>query len=67
MILELSKISSLYVFRKIGAGEVTPTTMSLQLVDRSIKYPCGVIGSILVKVDRLYLLADFIILDIGER
>lgn len=30
------------VFRKLGLKELTPTTISLQLADRSIKYPRGV-------------------------
>ena len=39
----------LSVFRKLGLREVTPTTISLQLADRSIKYPRGVIEDVLVK------------------
>ena len=42
-------------------------TISLQLAKRSIKYPQGVIEAILVKVDKLYLPADFIILDMEEK
>jgi len=41
-------------------------TVSLQLADRSIKYPWWVIEDILVKVYKLYLSADFIILDIEK-
>ncbi|KAG8649385.1 hypothetical protein MANES_08G082266v8, partial [Manihot esculenta] len=33
----------LYVFRKLGLGEVKPTIVSLQLADRSVTYPRGVI------------------------
>ncbi|XP_030923206.1 uncharacterized protein LOC115950098 [Quercus lobata] len=36
----------LSVFRKLGLGEVKPTTISLQLIDRSIKYPRGVIEDV---------------------
>ncbi|XP_075479347.1 uncharacterized protein LOC142520229 [Primulina tabacum] len=39
-------------FKKLGIGEVKPATISLQLVDRSIKYPRGVIEDVLVKVDK---------------
>jgi len=56
----------LSVFRKLSLGEITPTTVSLQLADRSIKYPRGVIEDVLVKVDKLCLPADFIILDMEE-
>jgi len=56
----------LSVFRKLGVGEAKSTTVSLQLPDRSIKYPRGLIKDVLVKVDKLYFLVDFIVLDMGE-
>ena len=40
--------------------------MTLQLADRSIKYPYGVIEDVLVKVDKFYFPVDFTILDIDE-
>ncbi|XP_022880511.1 uncharacterized protein LOC111397759 [Olea europaea var. sylvestris] len=56
----------LSIFRKLGLGEAKATTISLQLADRSIKYPRGVIEDVLVKVDKFIFLADFIILDMEE-
>ena len=56
----------LSVFRKLGLGVVTPTTVSLQLSNRSIKYPHGVIEDVFVKVDKVYLSAYFIILDMEK-
>ncbi|KAF5451909.1 hypothetical protein F2P56_026965 [Juglans regia] len=56
----------LSVFRKLGVGEVNPTTIFLQLADRSIKYPRGLIEDVLVKVDKFIFPADFIVLDIKE-
>jgi len=56
----------LSVFRTLGLGEPKPTSVSLQLADRSIKYPRGVIKDVLVKVEKLYFLADFIVLDIEK-
>ena len=41
------------VFRRLGIGEVKPTTMSLQLADRSIKHPRGIVEDVLVKVDKI--------------
>ena len=40
--------------------------MSLQLTDRSVKYPRGVIEDVLVKVKKLYLPVDIIILNMEE-
>ncbi|KAJ9536445.1 hypothetical protein OSB04_un000380 [Centaurea solstitialis] len=56
----------LSIFRKLGLGEVQPTNVILQLADRSIKYPYGVIEDVLVKVDKFYFLVDFVILDMDE-
>ena len=56
----------LSVFRKLDLGEVKPTTISLQLADRSIKYPRGVIEDLLVKVDKFIFPVDFIVLDMDE-
>ena len=50
----------------MGLGEVKPTTISLQLADRFIKYPRGVIEDVLVKVDKFIFPTDFIVLDIDE-
>ena len=39
----------LLVFQKLGLGEVTPTTILLQMADRSLTYPRGIIEDVLVK------------------
>ena len=52
--------------KKIDDLEVQPTKMQLQLIDRSIKYPYGVVGDVLVKVDKFTLLVDFVVMDIKE-
>ncbi|XP_052198389.1 uncharacterized protein LOC127805674 [Diospyros lotus] len=54
------------IFKRLGLGEAKPTTVSLQLADRSIKYPYGVIEDVLVKVEKLILPADFLVLDMEE-
>ncbi|XP_075489567.1 uncharacterized protein LOC142528407 [Primulina tabacum] len=56
----------LSVFRKLGLGEPKPTRMSLQLADRSVKYPRGVIEDVLVKVDKFIFPVDFVVLDMEE-
>ncbi|XP_073049483.1 uncharacterized protein [Primulina eburnea] len=56
----------LSVFRKLELGEPKPTKMSLQLADRSVKYPRGVIEDVLVKVDKFIFPADFVVLDMEE-
>ena len=54
------------IFRRLGLGEARPTTVTLQLADRSVKHPRGAIEDVIVKVDKFILLADFIVLDMEE-
>ncbi|XP_022876979.1 uncharacterized protein LOC111395215 [Olea europaea var. sylvestris] len=57
----------LSVFKKLGLGEVKPTTLTLQLADRSIAYPKDMIEDVLVKVDKFILPVDFVVLDMEEN
>ncbi|XP_027342953.1 uncharacterized protein LOC113855505 [Abrus precatorius] len=59
-------LMSYSVFKKLGLGEPRPTRMSIQLADRSIKYPTGIIEDVLVKVDKFIFPVDFVILDMDE-
>jgi hypothetical protein len=52
------------VYLQLALGELKPTTVTLQLADRSIRKPRGVVKDVLIKVDNFYYLVDFIILDI---
>jgi hypothetical protein len=54
------------VFEKLGLGELQPTLITLQLVDKSIKRLRGILVDVLVKVDKFILLVDFIVLDMEE-
>ena len=54
------------LFRRPDLGEVKPTTISLQMANRSVKYPWGITEDVLVKVDKLIFLADFVVLDMEE-
>ena len=56
----------LSIFRQLGLRKARPTTVTLQLVDRSLKHPRGVIEDVLVKVDKFIFPTDFIVLDMDE-
>ena len=56
----------LSMFKRLGLGEARPTTVTLQLADRSLKHPRGVIEDVLVKVDKFIFPTDFIVLDMEE-
>ncbi|XP_062080655.1 uncharacterized protein LOC133785439 [Humulus lupulus] len=51
------------VFKQLGIGEVRPTTVTLQLTDRSLAHLDGKIEDVLVRVGKFIFLADFIVLD----
>ncbi|GJV05073.1 DNA-directed DNA polymerase [Tanacetum coccineum] len=54
------------MYEKLGLGEPKPTRMSLELADRSIQYPRGIVENVLIKVDKFVLPVDFVILDMPE-
>jgi len=54
------------LFQKLGLGEPRPTRMTLQLADRSVHHPRGIIEDVLVKVDKYIFPADFVVLDVDE-
>ena len=56
----------LSVARRLSLGELTPTTVTLQMADRIMAKPEGVIEDVLVKVGKFVFPIDFIILDIEE-
>ncbi|CAA0826449.1 Unknown protein, partial [Striga hermonthica] len=54
------------IFQRLGLGDLRPTHMCLQLADRSIRYPKGIVEDVLVKVGKLIIPVDFVILDVGD-
>ena len=54
------------VAKKLSLGEITPTTATLQMANRTLEKPEGIIEDVLVKVGKFIFSADFIILDIEE-
>ncbi|XP_061353436.1 uncharacterized protein LOC133298194 [Gastrolobium bilobum] len=56
----------LSVYKSLGIEELKPTAVSLQLADRSVRTPNGIIEDVLVKVDKFIFPADFVVLDMEE-
>ncbi|GKA02178.1 DNA-directed DNA polymerase [Tanacetum coccineum] len=54
------------LFQRLGISKLKPTKMSIQLADRSIKYPIGVCENLLVKVGKFIFLVDFVVLEMDE-
>ncbi|XP_006580727.1 uncharacterized protein LOC114411130 [Glycine soja] len=53
--------------RRLGELEIMPTGMTLQLANRSIVRPYGVIEDVLVKVKQITFPADFVVMDLEEE
>ena len=56
----------LSILQKLGLKEPTPSNVTLQLADRSITYPRGVLEDVLIKVDKFIFPVDFVVLDMEE-
>ncbi|XP_058223084.1 uncharacterized protein LOC131332803 [Rhododendron vialii] len=51
------------IYQELGLGEMKPTRVTLQLADRSVCVPRGVVEDVLVQVDQFIYSVDFVILD----
>nr|GEV47409.1 DNA-directed DNA polymerase [Tanacetum cinerariifolium] len=52
-----------FVWKRLYLPDLTPTCMTLELVDRSISCPVGVAEDVYVKVGSFHFSADFIVVD----
>nr|GEV89050.1 reverse transcriptase domain-containing protein [Tanacetum cinerariifolium] len=53
------------VWKRISLPDLTPTCMTLELADRLISRPVGVVEDVYVKVGLFYFSADFVVVDFG--
>ncbi|XP_057432360.1 uncharacterized protein LOC130725124 [Lotus japonicus] len=56
----------LSMFERLNVGELKPTMMMLQLADRSMVTPWGVVEDVLVRVGEFEFPVDFVIIDMDE-
>ena len=54
-------------YENLDLREMRPTTIYLQLADRSVKYPVGILEDVPIKVGDLYVPVDFVILEMQEK
>jgi hypothetical protein len=55
------------VFEELGYPTISPTMMTVQLADSSIKYLDGMVENLFVNVRGSYVFADFVVLDTQEE
>ncbi|XP_070049100.1 uncharacterized protein [Nicotiana tomentosiformis] len=56
-------LMSLAIYKKLGIGRARPTSMLLQLGERTVKRPAGILDDVLVQVEKFVFPTDFVILD----
>ncbi|RDY00192.1 Retrovirus-related Pol polyprotein, partial [Mucuna pruriens] len=55
------------IYRSLNFGDLEPTGMTIQLANRSIVQPLGVLEDVLVQVNELIFPADFYVLDMEDE
>ncbi|XP_070055058.1 uncharacterized protein [Nicotiana tomentosiformis] len=53
----------LAIYKRLCIGRARPTSMLLQLADRTVKRPSGILDDVLVQVEKFVFPTDFVILD----
>ena len=56
----------LLVVQRLSLGELTPIAITLQMADRSMAQPEGILEDVLVKVGKFIFLVDFVIMQMEE-
>nr|GEX03457.1 reverse transcriptase domain-containing protein [Tanacetum cinerariifolium] len=56
-------VMPLSIWKKLSLPELTPTRMNLELADRSITHPKGVVEDVFVKVGKFHFPTDFVVVD----
>ena len=56
----------LSVAKRLSLGKLTPTAMTLQMADRTLAHPDGILEDVLIKVGKFIFLVDFVVIDIEE-
>ncbi|KAK5846327.1 hypothetical protein PVK06_002610 [Gossypium arboreum] len=54
------------MFKRLGLRKPKQTRMSIQLADKTIRFPKGIIENVLVKIDKFIYPVDFVVLDMDE-
>ncbi|XP_021748476.1 uncharacterized protein LOC110714279 [Chenopodium quinoa] len=56
----------LSICKKLQMGELKPTRISLQLADRSVKFPLGVLEDVPLRVGKFFIPSDFVVMEMDE-
>ena len=56
----------LLVVKRLSLGQLTPTSITLKMEDRTMAQPEGVVEDVFIKVGKFIFLVDFVVMDMEE-
>ena len=56
----------LFVVKRLSLGELTPTAMALQMTNKTMAQPEGILEDVLIKVGKFIFHMDFVVIDMEE-
>ena len=56
----------LSIVKRLNLGELTPTAMTLQMADKTLAQPEGILENVFIKVRKFIFPVDFVVIDIEE-
>ena len=56
----------LFVSQRLSLGELTPTTITLHMADRTLAHPKGILEDVLIKVGKFFFPVDFVDINMEE-
>ena len=59
-------LMTLSIVKRLNLGELTPTAMTLQMADKAMAHPKGVLENVLIKVRKFIFHVDFVVMDMEE-
>ncbi|GJW30820.1 retrovirus-related pol polyprotein from transposon TNT 1-94 [Tanacetum coccineum] len=59
-------VNTISMFKRLGLRNPRPVNMVIEMADRSMQSPKGMVENVLVKIHKFIFLVDFVILDIIE-
>ena len=56
----------LSIDKRLSLGELTPTTITPPMVDRTLAHPKGILEDVLIKVGKFFFPVDFVVINMEE-
>ncbi|GJV44287.1 putative nucleotidyltransferase, ribonuclease H [Tanacetum coccineum] len=55
-----------FMYARLDLGELKPTRMCIELANKSIQYPRGIVDNVIVKIEKFIFPVHFVVLDMKE-